>query len=515
MENREHYSRVVRRCAWAIALGLVALGLFLGRGLIADHFATSYGLTVGLAIQDRTYRPRLERALASLTVPDDVNASYSFDRNSWSRSQIEVSAATEEKAVAAARTLADVVAREYDAAGETKLDVRVPSRAYPEDNPTRTAVRTGLAIGGPLLALLAIGLFAMAWRQGRANGAISAPAGTGIAVAVSLGLPLAIFMIPGPLFMALFAMAIPTSIAVAIVVKMNKVRRASRWPSASGRIVASKTRKVHTTQSGGAPSVGTLPDITYVYTVDGVEHRGSRISIGEIAPDSPEAEAALDRYQVGRTGPVFYNPENPDEAVLERNPPARPAVMYGFAGGVMVVGLVVVFGFTQASDIIAWLQPHFPPGAIVHAFLFFLACGLVSSLVVISDFAETRAAMRWPTAQGTVLSSRAEQRRVLANTGGGTTVTLWSPLVEYSYQVGTRDYHGSRIAFGPEVAGDRALADRAVARYPTGASVSVRYDPANPAHATLEASLAFRWLALLLPVAFFGLAFLFSGRIQF
>jgi len=52
--------------------------------------------------------------------------------------------------------------------------------------------------------------------------------------------------------------------------------------------------------------------------------------------------------------------------------------MYGVAGGVVVVGLVVVFGFTQAIDIILWLQPHFPPGAIVHAFLFFVACGLIS-----------------------------------------------------------------------------------------------------------------------------------------
>jgi hypothetical protein len=328
-------------------------------------------------------------------------------------------------------------------------------------------------------------------------------------------LPAAILVIPGPLFMALFAMAIPTAIAVAIVVKMNKVRRASRWPSAPGMIVGSKTRKVHTKQSGGAPSVGNMPDITYVYTVDGVEHRGKRIGIGEIRPDSPEVEAALDRYQVGRTGPVFYNPDDPDEAVLERNPPARPAVMYGFAGGVMVIGLVVVFGFTQASDIIAWLQPHFPAGAIVHGFLFFVACGLVSSLVVISDLAETRAAMRWPTAQGTVLSSRAESRRELAQTGGGTTVTVWSPLVEYSYQVGTRSYHGSRIAFGPEVAGARELADQTVARYPTGATVSVHYDPANPAHATLETGLASRWFALLFPVVFFVVALFFSGRIHF
>ena len=516
--KRAEYFRVVRRCALAIILGLVAIPLYLGREPIADQFAASYSLTIGLTIQDRAYRPRLERVLAQLTVPDDVNATYAFDRNSWSRSQIEVSAPSRERAVAAARLLGETVAREYDAAGETKLDVRVPSRAYPEDNPTSIAVRTTLAIGGPLLELLAVGLFAVTWLRGRANGSVTAYPGTGYVLALLWGIPLAILVIPGWLFMSLFAMSIPVAIAITIIVKMQAVRRASRWPSASGRILSSKARTVKTKLSGGAPSVGNVPDIAYVYTVDGVEHHGKRISIGDIKPDSPEVEAALERYQAGRTGPVFYNPAKPDEAVLERNSPARPAVMYGVAGGVVVVGLVVVFGFTQASDIILWLQPHFPPGAIVHAFLFFVACGLISSLVVLTELAETRAAARWPSVQGAVLSSRAEARRILTHTGGtggGQTVTVWSPLIEYSYKVGERSYHGSRIAFGPEVAGSRELAEQAVSRYPAGAAVGVHYDPSNPSHATLETAMAFRWFALLLPLAFFAAALFFSGRLHF
>jgi len=503
----------MKRVLPALVLGLVALGLFLGRELIADQFATSYGLTIGLWIQDRASRPRLERALAALTVPDDVNASYSFDRNSWSRSQIEVSAPTPARAVEAARALADIVAKAYDSAGETKLDVRVPSRAYPEDNATTTQVRTAITYGAPVLGLIATGLFAMAWRQGRRAGAIGLPAGSGFLVAAIAAFWIGLAVLPAWLFMAVFAMMIPTSIAGMIVYKMSEVRRASRWPSAAGRIVASKARKVNTKQSGGAPSIGNVPDITYVYAVDGVEYRGKRISIGEIKPDSPEVEAALERYQVGRAGAVFYNPAKPDEAVLERDPPASPGVMYAIAGGVMLVGLVVVFGFTQAADVIAWLQPHFPPGAVVHAFLFFVACGFVASVAVISNLAETRAAARWPTTQGTVLSSRAESRRILTQTGGSQTMTVWSPLVEYSYRVGERDYHGSRVAFGPEVAGARELAEQTVQRYPAGATVSVHYDPSNPSHATLETVMAFRWVALLFPIGFFAAALFFSGRI--
>jgi hypothetical protein len=520
MENREQYFKVVRRCGFAMVLGLIAIPLYLGRGLIADQFATSYSLTIGLWMQDRADRPRLEHALASLTVPDDVNASYAFDRNDWPKSQIELSAPTHEKAVATARVLADAVAREYDSAGETKLNISVPRRAYPDDNPTSTAVRTTLAIGGPLLELLAVGLFTVTWLQGRANGAVTAYKGTGWVLALLWGVPLAVIF-TGPVFLVLFAMAIPIAIAVLIVLNVQAVRRASHWPSVQGRIVSATVRRKRTQRGGDPTKIGNVPDVTYVYTVDGVEHRGTRISIADIQADSLEVQAALERYQVGRTGPVFYDPDRPGVAVLERNPPARPMVMYSAAAGVVVVGAVVVFGFTRAVEIIAWLQPYFPPGAVVQGFLFFLLCGLIASLIVISDLASTRAAARWPSVPGTVLSSRAESRRVLthdnAGSGGGrgTTVTVWSPLVEYSYKIGERSYHGSRIAFGPEVSGGKDQADATVARYPQGATVTVHYDPSNPSHATLETKLAHRWFALLVPLAFFVIALFFSGRLHF
>jgi len=293
---------------------------------------------------------------------------------------------------------------------------------------------------------------------------------------------------------------------------MRELQRASRWPSAQGRITRSKTRTVKTKQADGSRSVGNLPDIEYVFSVEGVEHRGKRIGIGEIAPDSPEVQAALERYQVGRTGPVYYNPDKPEEAVLERDAPASPTTMYAIAGGVMVVGLAVVVAFTRIGEIVSWLEPHFPPSAFVPGFLFFLACGLVTSLILISDLASALLAARWPTAAGTVISSRAESRRVLIPRGQGQTVVMWSPLVEYSYRVGARDYHGARIAFGAAVSGARELADVTVARYPTGAAVTVHYDPANPSSATLETRVGFKWLSLMVTAAFFAAALFFSGR---
>jgi hypothetical protein len=318
-------------------------------------------------------------------------------------------------------------------------------------------------------------------------------------------------VMPGWLFMALFAMAIPSVIAGVIVYKMREVRRAASWPSAQGRIVRSRTRSVHRQRSGEATKVANLPDIEYAFSVGGVEYRGHRIGIGEIAADSPEAQGVLERYKVGRTGPVFYNPANPQEAVLERGAPASPAVMYGIAAGVMLIGGAIVVTFTRAHDVILWLQPWFPPGAFLPGVLFFAVAGLLMTLFLIANLRLSLASARWPTTTGKILSSVAEGHGTLASGGRGQAGTVWSPVVEYSYQVAGRDYHGSRIAFGGDVSGSRDFAQGIAARYPAGSAVTVHFDPDNPSFAVLEPRVAFAWVTLVLTVGFFAAAWFFAG----
>jgi hypothetical protein len=311
--------------------------------------------------------------------------------------------------------------------------------------------------------------------------------------------------------MALFAMAIPSAIAGKIVYKMREVRRAAQWPSAQGRIVRSRMRTVRRQHADHATTVSNVPDVEYVFSVGGVEYRGHRIGFGDITAGSPQAEAAPERYRVGRTGPVFYNPDKPEEAVLERDPPARPAVVYGIATGVMLVSLSVVVAFTRAVEIIDWLQPYFPQGALVQGVLFCTAAGLLMTLFLVSDRRTAMTAARWPTTTGTILSSIAESHRTLVPGGRGQTAILWSPVVEYNYRVQGRDYHGSRLAFGGDVSGPRHVAEAIVARYPAGREVSVHFDPANPSFAVLEARVAFAWPTFMIAAAFFAAALFFSG----
>ncbi|MGB8858486.1 MAG: DUF3592 domain-containing protein [Ilumatobacteraceae bacterium] len=93
-------------------------------------------------------------------------------------------------------------------------------------------------------------------------------------------------------------------------------------------------------------------------------------------------------------------------------------------------------------------------------------------------------AVGWPHTMGTVLSATVQ----VSHHG---TSRQESPLVLYAYQVNGQVFQGHRVRVGDElgrvrVAGTDSSASNTVARYPSGASVIVYYDPSNPANSALE-----------------------------
>ena len=93
-----------------------------------------------------------------------------------------------------------------------------------------------------------------------------------------------------------------------------------------------------------------LPQVEYEFTRGFDKFVGARISIGEIAPGSVEVQQALERYRVGATVPVYYNPANPTESVLERELPKHFAVAWVF---VAVLAVVLVGGALWVTGIIS------------------------------------------------------------------------------------------------------------------------------------------------------------------
>jgi uncharacterized protein DUF3592 len=88
----------------------------------------------------------------------------------------------------------------------------------------------------------------------------------------------------------------------------------------------------------------------------------------------------------------------------------------------------------------------------------------------------------YPTAAGTILSSRVHES---SDSEGGSS---YSAKIRYAYDVGGRRYECDRYRYGVMWSG-RRRAQSVAASYPAGRSVSVHYNPANPADAVLRPGL--------------------------
>jgi hypothetical protein len=97
------------------------------------------------------------------------------------------------------------------------------------------------------------------------------------------------------------------------------------------------------------------------------------------------------------------------------------------------------------------------------------------------SMAYRQAAESWPATTGKVLMSSLQSKRT-----GRSRSTY--PVVVYQYEVNGRGYQGQTIKAGEQYLNIRVAgqAQATVARYPIGATVTVYYNPTNPAESALE-----------------------------
>jgi hypothetical protein len=88
------------------------------------------------------------------------------------------------------------------------------------------------------------------------------------------------------------------------------------WQSTTGTVLMSSVQRKHTGRS-----YSHYPVVVYLYQVNGQQYQSQRIKAGEQFLNvrlSGQAEATVQKYQIGSTVTVYYNPLNPAESVLER-----------------------------------------------------------------------------------------------------------------------------------------------------------------------------------------------------
>ena len=140
--------------------------------------------------------------------------------------------------------------------------------------------------------------------------------------------------------------------------------------------------------------------------------------------------------------------------------------------------------------------------------LIFVIIGFVLLFIYFRNLAQVRASQTWSTAQGTVIQSWV--RKSNSTDSDGSTSSSYHPEIHYLYQIKGDEHQGNKIAFGPRVGGSRSRAKKIVEKYPTGANVTVYYQPDKPANAVLERSIS--KISLVLGIIFALAGFLIYVR---
>ena len=156
-----------------------------------------------------------------------------------------------------------------------------------------------------------------------------------------------------PITVAIFGFIMSSSFLIAgawaFLFSLRDIRRgraSKSWPTTTGKITFSGIKKV-------SDSEGTFyfPDISYEYSVDGVTYLSDAIHFGPARgfafPSSARKRAS--KYTVGMPVTVYYNPEDPNIAVLEPGIRTSSFIFLGLGALSFIIGLFIF------SVLIYWL----------------------------------------------------------------------------------------------------------------------------------------------------------------
>lgn len=116
----------------------------------------------------------------------------------------------------------------------------------------------------------------------------------------------------------IFVLFLLNAIFLAVIYFMRKkMAEVSQWPSTMGSVVMSTVERRST--SDGYTD---YPVVQYSYQVVGQSYQSTKRAPGPEVGGTG-ARGIVAKYPVGAQVMVFYNPQNPSDAVIERKAPAQ------------------------------------------------------------------------------------------------------------------------------------------------------------------------------------------------
>jgi Na+-transporting methylmalonyl-CoA/oxaloacetate decarboxylase gamma subunit len=124
----------------------------------------------------------------------------------------------------------------------------------------------------------------------------------------------------------------------------NKIKSSANWPNTQGKIEKSevKYKPARWWQAVKVPVYS--PQTTYCYVVKGIEYHSDRISIvGFDTADKDRAQDTVEKYPVGSSVSVRYDPQNPGFAFLEVGQSKSGLILLLLIGSVVLILGIIGF----------------------------------------------------------------------------------------------------------------------------------------------------------------------------
>lgn len=295
---------------------------------------------------------------------------------------------------------------------------------------------------------------------------------------------------------------------IALGAKLVEIYRARNWLMTTGIVTESKVR-ARKRDTGDGSRFESEPLVAYEYEIDGKQYRGTRIDFSERITGE-EVGKTLARYPVGARVQVYYDPDNREQAVLERGFP--PLVYVGVAILVLCFmgsAILIPFGLTRTAEFIAPALAH-PQRALMVVMLG--GMGIFTALFAYAIQKQVWAAKNWSIAAGRILTAEMEEYQKWETSKGRSRLrTFFRPSVVYTFEVKGQQYISDQVSFGGQFsATSSSLFNRRIQRYPEGSNVSVYYNPQNPTESVLEPRA--QGMTILLAVAFTLLLLAMASR---
>lgn len=123
------------------------------------------------------------------------------------------------------------------------------------------------------------------------------------------------------------------------------VKAAQSWPSVSGRIVKSQLGATAASGSGSS----WVAVVEYSYEVDGTPYQNDALALGGATGTlKSRAQACVERYAQGSNVTVYYAPDDPKRACLERRSTNAPIATTIGVVAVLAGSALTVFGVMKA-----------------------------------------------------------------------------------------------------------------------------------------------------------------------